>query len=149
MIVKQIRKLDDLAFRAAALIVLGAVFSFGYSLVEGRINPVMGQLTISHLVEAPPFLTTFDGEAVKLRDCDWVESRWYIGRRDGMAVATLWEYAGPPRIRESGDLEWISQTVRMARGDLLNNSFADVVHNCPWQPWATVTPFYTATGELK
>ena len=151
---QQIRRFDEAAFRLASIIVLFAVLSFGYSLFEGRINPVMGQMTISNARMAQPYRVTFDGEAENLRvKCDWIESRWYIGQRDGLAVATVWDYAGAPRVRSvagarSVALTWIDQNALMTRHDLTTNSYADAVHQCPWQPWKTVTPFWTSpSGE--
>tara|TARA_R110002167_G_scaffold74809_2_gene209099 strand:- start:312 stop:908 length:597 start_codon:yes stop_codon:yes gene_type:complete len=147
MTMKHLRKLNELASHIAALLVLLAAASFGYSLVEGRINPVMGPLQVTQVYGSEqPYNTIFDGEADKLRDCTWIESRWYIGSRDGANVRTLWDYSGPPKVRREGRLEWQGQSARMSQHDLLRNSFADTVHDCGL-PWKTVTPFYEATGE--
>jgi hypothetical protein len=132
--------------RLAAVTVLLGFLSYAYSFVEGSVNPVMGDLEITDVRDddRDEFGVVFDGTASKFRDCTWVESRWYIGTRSGSNVRTLWSYSGKPRLRDVGDLQWTDMTARMTQWELMNNSFADVVHDCNWSPWPVVTPFYTA-----
>ena len=140
-LVEVIRKFDGAALIVAIGILIMVVFAGPIGRITGAIWPVMGPLTISNVREAPPFVTRFDGEAIKLRDCIWEESRWYIGERDGPSVRTIWTFSGPPVVREKGGHGWTDMTVLMAARDLMNNSYADAVHDCGW-PWLTITKFY-------
>ena len=134
---------------ATVLFVTGAV-TFGYSFIEGYVDPVMGPLTFEdvHQVEDEAFTVRFDGVADKLRACDWVESRWYVGERFAPSVRTVWTFTGPPEVRPTGTLVWPDMTVQMTPEQLFHDSHADVVHKCPWSLWNTVTPFYDSNDDI-
>jgi hypothetical protein len=134
---------------ATVVFVAGSV-TFVYSYVEGYVDPVMGPLSLEdvHPVEGEAFTVRFDGVAEKLRACDWVESRWYVGERFAPSVRTVWTFQGPPVVRPVGTLVWPDMTVQMTPEQLFHDSHADVVHKCPWNPWSTVTPFYDSNDDI-
>jgi hypothetical protein len=144
-----LRKLDSLVFGAATLLVLFFSATFIYSLVEGYVDPVVSKLQIENPRVGPnEFDVTFDGQAEKLRNCTWIESRWYIGERFELSVRTNWLFAGPPQVRTGGTLVWRDQVVSMTPQELYHNSHADVVHTCPWRLWNVVTPLYDSNDDV-
>ena len=147
-IIREFRRLDVIAFRAAVAIVFVALASLAWRQVEAIFWPVVGPLEISNIrAGATDFEAIFDGSAVKHRDCTWVESRWYVGLRGAQSVRTAWQYSGPPLIRTEGVHNWTDMTIQMSYRDLIRNSHADVVHKCPRSMWLTVTPFYDADAN--
>tara|TARA_R110000823_G_scaffold5692_4_gene22444 strand:- start:778 stop:1263 length:486 start_codon:yes stop_codon:yes gene_type:complete len=134
---------------ATVIFVTGSV-TFAYSYFEGYIDPVMGPLTFEDVrqVSNEAFTVQFDGVADKLRACDWVESRWYVGERFAPSVRTVWTFTGPPEVRPTGTLVWPDMTVQMTPEQLFHDSHADVVHKCPWSLWDTVTPFYDSNDDV-
>ena len=134
---------------ATVIFVTGSV-TFVYSYFEGYIDPVMGPLTFEDVrqVSDEAFTVQFDGVADKLRACDWVESRWYVGERFAPSVRTVWTFTGPPEVRPTGTLVWPDMTVQMTPEQLFHDSHADVVHKCPWSLWDTVTPFYDSNDDV-
>jgi len=149
MVMTAIRKLDNLVFLTAALMVFLFGGTFVYSLVEGYVDPVVTPMQISNPRVGPSqYDVTFDGTAEKLRNCDWVESRWYIGERFELSVRTVWLFAGPPEVRSEGALAWRDQVAAMSPQELFQNSHADVVHRCPWRLWNTVTPLYDSNDDV-
>jgi hypothetical protein len=138
---------NDVAKVIATVILVTGAVTFGYSFIEGRVDPVMGPLTFEDIrqVDGEEFAVRFDGVAEKFRVCDWVESRWYVGERFASSARTGWSWTGPPEVRLTGELVWDDMTVQMTPEQLLHDSHADTVHKCPWSPWNTVTPFYDST----
>ena len=135
--------LDEIVYRVASCIVIATVAMLAFSLVEGKLYPVVGELTVGNVrASEHSYSTAFDSSAEKYRDCIWKRTDWYIGSRLGSAVKTTGGYSGPPALNLVGLLTWDGQYARMSRSELLTNSYSDVVHR-----WDTVTPFYTATGE--
>jgi hypothetical protein len=146
---KLLKWINNVAFAGAlSLLSLGAV-AYVYSWVEGYIDPVMTRLEISNVRQGPTeFSITFDGTATKLRDCTWIETNWYIGERGDRSVRTDGDYSGRPRINGAGLLTWADQTVEMSPQELFQNSHANVVHQCPWGLWRTITPFYDSNDDV-
>ena len=146
-----VRKFDNFAFHLAAAFVIVLASTYIYSLVEGYVDPVMEPLEISNIRRGPSeFDVTFDGQAVKLRgDCEWIESRWYIGQRWERNQRTRWDFTGRPQIRKEGLLVWKDQIAAMSPQELVQNSHANTVHKCPWRPWRTVTPFYDSNPDAE
>jgi len=145
------RKLDKFAFHLAAVLIATLGLTYMYSKVEGYIDPVMEPLKIYNIRRGPSeFDVTFDGQAVKLRgDCEWIESRWYIGERWERSQRTQWDFTDRPQIREGGLLVWEDQIAAMTPQELVQNSHADTIHSCPWRLWPVVTPFYDSDDDLE
>lgn len=144
-----VAKINAWAFHLAAALAAGIGITFVYSLVEGYIDPVMAPLEISNLRRGPSeFDVTFDGQAVKLRgNCEWIESRWYIGERWERSQRTKWDFSGRPQIRGAGVLVWEDQIAAMSPQELVRTAHASTVHNCPWRIWKVVTPFYDSDPD--
>ena len=146
---KLLKVINAWVFGAAVSLVLFFSVTFIYAVFEGFIDPVVTPLQIENPRVGPnEFDVTFDGSSQKLRNCDWLESRWYIGERFELSVRTSWLFAGPPEVRESGLMEWRDQVVSMAPRELYQNSHADVVHRCPWRLWDVVTPFWDSNDDV-
>ena len=141
--------LNEAAKVFATVVVIAGSVTFAYSYVEGYVDPVMGPLSFEnvHRTGDEEFSVTFDGVAQKLRACDWVESRWYVGERFEPSVRTVWAFTGPPEVRPEGTLRWRDMTVQMTAKQFYHNSHADVVHKCPWSAWNTITPFYDSNDD--
>ena len=148
--IRALKIANQLAKDGAAVIFVTGSVTFAYSYVEGYIAPVMGPLTFEDVrqVSDEAFTVQFDGVADKLRACDWVESRWYVGERFAPSVRTVWTFTGPPEVRPTGTLVWPDMTVQMTPEQLFHDSHADVVHKCPWALWNTVTPFYDSNDDI-
>jgi len=146
-----VRKFDDFAFHLAAAFVILIGSTFLYSLVEGYVDPVMAPLEISNIRRGPSeFDVTFDGKAVKLRgDCEWIESRWYIGQRWERSQRTKWNFTSRPQIRKGGLLVWKDQIAAMSPQELVQHSHVSTVHDCPWRIWHVVTPFYDSDPDAE
>ena len=141
--------LDRFMVGAAVSLVLASTLSFSYSLIEGYVDPVLTPLVITNPRLGPTeFDVTFDASAEKLRNCDWIESRWYIGERFEHGVRTRWTFAGKPMVRAKGVLIWFDQTAQMTPQELFQNSHADAVHQCPWRLFPTVTPIWDSNDDL-
>jgi hypothetical protein len=146
---KFVRWINNVAFAGALSLLLLSSVAYVYSWVEGYVDPVMSPMEISNARRGPTeFSTTFDSASTKLRECVWLESNWYIGERGGPSVRTLWQFSGPPTIRTTGELEWLDQTVNMSPQELFQNSHANVIHQCPWRLWYTVTPLYDSNDDV-
>lgn len=112
--------------------------------IEGRILPVMGPLEISdpQSVAVRDTKTKWQAEADKLRGCDYVRIEWFLGPRGGRRVQVPAIYTDPPEVRGKGRLHWRGLIVSLSVETTLENSHADVLHQCPGRPWLTRTRFY-------
>ena len=125
------------------------VYEFGGQ-IEGRLFPVMGTLEIHDPEEADDrSVTKWKGHAEKLRNCNFVRLEWYLGPRNGRHVIVDREaaFTDKPQIRSTGRLHWEGILVHLSPKATRENSFADVIHRCPWRPWEVRTRFYTSSNE--
>ena len=150
MMKKVLKWVNDFAFLLAAALIIVSAGAYAYSWVEGYVDPVMTPLQISNPRQGPTqFSTTFDSQSTKLRgDCVWIGTNWYIGERDDLSVRTEGAYSDRPTINGAGVLTWLNQTVEMSPDELFLNSHANVVHQCPYRLWQTVTPFYDSNDDM-
>jgi len=130
-------------------IVTAFIIEFG-GVIEGRFFPVMGPLRVFDPVQNQHSenLTVFHGEARKLRGCEYKDIEWFLGPRGGRRVQVIAHFLDAPEIRQEGQLlEWSGLAVGLPARDVLQNSHADVIHQCPGRPWLTRTPFYDSEVE--
>jgi hypothetical protein len=116
--------------------------------IGGYLWPVVTHYQITQLVGTGYGYTTFASEAVKQRNCVWIETRWYVGTRAGPSSLVAVRYNGPPKANAPGHIAWPSTTVSLDPASLSISSYADVVHDCygGWL-WLTVTEMYTGVSE--
>ena len=119
------------------------VFSENVGHVEGKLFPVVSELTVYDFEPLPPpaYRHKFKGHADKLRDCNWVRTEWYLGKRGSLRVPVVFDYGEKPRLNQVGRIFWGDMRISLDPFEVLNNSHADVIHDCGW-PWLTRTPFY-------
>jgi hypothetical protein len=131
-----------LAAAATALFLNTSVFWAG--VVEGRLFPVMGPLTVYDPQPLPPpsYQFVWKGYADKLRDCRYIRTEWFLGKRGGQHVGVNMGYTDPPTVRLSGRLHWDGIRIALSPDEVLGNSYAMVYHRCPGRWWDTATVFY-------
>ena len=112
--------------------------------IEGRLFPVMTTLQISDPTPYPPpnYRTRWRGESVKQRACEFVRLEWFLGPRKGPHVQITSEFVDQPQIRGTGLIQWDGIVVSLPPSEVLANSYADIIHQCPYRPWETRTRFY-------
>ena len=111
--------------------------------LEGRWFPVVSRAELlSHTALPPPsYRTRWNATAQKYRDCEYIETRWYLGPRGGRRVQVTAEHQDPPQVRDVGRLEWSGLIIWLDPVATRQNSHADVVHRCHGF-WNTISPFY-------
>lgn len=143
------RRAEKIIWLILVLAVFASPIASALGRLEGRVLPVMGPLDMISSVPAPPpdYRHRWNAEATKLRNCQWIETIWYLGPRNGSKVRVSVSYTDPPEVRTVGRLYWTGLVVNLDPAELMGNSHSDVVHQCPWRPWRTVTPWFDGTGE--
>lgn len=121
---------------------------------EGSLWPVVSPVALfeSGAIPAPPPpRTRFRAAAVKYRECDFVGIEWYLGQRGGRKTKVTAQFEDRPQIRDVGTLEWAGLVVGLSDAETRQDSYADVLHQCPafrlggalvMRPWLTRTRFY-------
>ena len=114
--------------------------------IEGRIAPVV---TVAELSNPRAFGTSapryrFDATARKMRDCQFIRIEWYFGERGGTRVEVRSTFIDPPQIRGVGEMSWTGLVINAQPLTVLENTNADVIHQCPGRWWQTRTPFFNA-----
>jgi hypothetical protein len=114
--------------------------------LEGAVLPVTSLATLTSYEPAPPpeWRGVWAAEATKLRECDYVlgSIRWYLGQPGGRTQRVHAKFEDAPEIRSKGVLDWDGLVIDLDPDVLLTNSYAIVVHQCPWRWWETETVFY-------
>lgn len=110
--------------------------------IEGRIWPVAGPATIEQIDRFEDGWTYFSMSAPKVRDCNWRATKFFLGKRRNGNVPVAFEHLDRPEIREMGGQYWPASRVQMTPEQLIENSYADVLHVCGWGLWLTRTQFY-------
>ncbi len=116
-------------------------------LVETSLYPVMksNQTEITEKVQTGAYETKIYGHAVRRRNCDFVELKWFYGKRGERAVSVKHRFSGPPKIRNTGVMEFGPWTLSLAP-DLVEHSYADAYHQCKVfgipLPWLSKSRFY-------
>lgn len=117
--------------------------SFGPALgrIEGKFWPVVRAAQITSVTD-DGLTSVFEGTTDKIRDCDFISIRWFVGQHDGAARSDaqllILERDKLRPISPFGFGPW---AVRLSEADLRGNSFAEVQHDCHML-FPTVTRFY-------
>lgn len=135
-----------LAVILAALLFGSAVLRPGIDAIgsiEGWLFPVVSEVVLSDPRPAPPpaYRHAWHGEAEKLRECSFVGMEWFLGSRNGLRASVVSGFTDPPEVRGQGGLVFSGILVSLDPAEI-EASHADVIHQCPWRPWLTRTPFY-------
>lgn len=124
--------------------------------IEARVWTVITPLTITSISARPVDLSEHDdtviaGHAIRLRDCTFLELRWYLGQRGSPRVPVGVTFLDPPQVRTSGETAWKGIVVLdLTPEQVLRNSHADAVYSCYSGPWASirsVMPFYDGRSQ--
>lgn len=139
-----IRIVDRICGAIVLLGLLAYIVSVTAPSIEGRLFPVVSPIEVhSPVPHVPPaYQYKWKGRAEKLRNCEFIQVEWYLGRRAGGRVRVSAEFLDPPQVRPAGVLEWERLVIALEQGAVISNSHADVIHKCPMRPWNTRTPFY-------
>ena len=140
-----IQRIERLLF--PIVILIGAVMLVKGPIgeAEGRAFPVMGPLTLhdNPVSEPPPsYRHAWSANADKLRECQFERVEWFLGPRHGRKIQVPAIFADPPEVRGEGHHTWTPLLISLDPGAVLENSHADVLHQCPGRPWLTRTRFY-------
>ncbi|NKB28265.1 MAG: hypothetical protein GKR99_12200 [Rhodobacteraceae bacterium] len=144
----KVSRRTELWVLAFAILVL--VPEFWTRWYEARFFPVITRLEVTGIL-AEPEGSVIIGRARRLRNCNWVETRWWLGRRGEQRVPVVVEFRDPPQIRSEGETGWVGMVVQgMLPDQVLRNSHSDVVYRCyggPWSGLETIVPFYDGVGQ--
>lgn len=117
--------------------------------IETELSPVVTKVELSNFRVGEGGLgksLIASGEAEKLRDCKWVETRWYLGSRDDPNAPLMrrFEHLEPPQIRGVGTLYWGGMKFPIESKEVvLNETHADVLHSC-----YRLLPFYKTRSKF-
>lgn len=113
------------------------------SYIEFSYNPVMvpGELLDAHTAPNKEGFTEVSFTAIKLRDCDWKNTRWYYGDRNTSYVKVPMSHGEKPRIRNTGEQKWDRTYVFLNEESIRNESFAIAEHSCN-RFWNTYSLIY-------
>lgn len=116
--------------------------------LQGEIWPVVTPLQVDTvspfaMLDGTP-ATRISGTAVKLRDCNFRTTRWYIEDADGRDTRVNAYFLDPPLIRQPGVLTWDALIVGVTP-EMLSTSRAEVHHECQRLP---VVSFYYR-GDMR
>ncbi len=113
---------------------------------EGYLHPPVTPLEIASQEPKRGGVIIFDGKTERLRpECNFVRVEWFIGTRNGAHVPTIVKTEKPSLRPAAGviDINAWSVYVGVQR---IENTFADVFHECRWgsleTPWSVKTEFY-------
>lgn len=132
----------------SVLLVLAAFVPFLVTSVEPKVKPVITPLQITSVEKIGPNTTRIKGNATRLRNCDFIQLNWYLGRRGGQVAKVRVAFEDKPQIRDEGHTEWEGIIVGLLPDQIINNSHANVVYRC-WGPLGPKTnqPFYDGDGK--
>lgn len=123
--------------------------------LEGRLFPVVAD---THLFSPSLFeegTHKWGATSRKLRDCRPLLNdqgsyvTWWFGSRAGGKVRVAATFGDPPAVRDKGTIWWQDLRISLDPVSVTDNSHADVIHQCPWRPWKTVTRFYDANDRVQ
>lgn len=120
-----------------------AVISPSLPYVSGHFYPVVGNVEIDTKQVAfhGGQWTEIAGRADKLRDCEFVEIRWFLDQPGDLRVRAQVRFFEAAKSRREGDFTFGPWVVQLTDDQLLRQSSANVVHKC--HPlWLTITPFW-------
>lgn len=128
----------------------GIVWAFEDSIARlyGHAFPVVSEAMLSDPRPSPPprYAAIWHAEAAKLRDCQYVSIEWFLGPRGGRRTQVVAEFLDPPQVRPQGPLVWDGLRIALDPTNVLENSHADVLHDCGW-PWLVRSRFFS--GETS
>lgn len=110
-----------------SLLVFGVVFIRPY---ETAHQPVMVDGIIRSLTDLGEGRTGVEFQAVKVRDCDWRSTSWFMGDVGGRNTAAPTLHTAPPRIRGQGLHVWKQIIVNLPVDTILSRSFVKSKHHC-------------------
>lgn len=117
--------------------------TFGPALgrIEGNVWPVVQHTKITKVTD-DGLTSVFEGTTEKIRDCDFVSIRWFVGKFDGAARSDAQLLIlERDKLRPSTAFDFGPWAVRLDETELRGNSFAEVQHHCH-ALFPTVTRFY-------
>ena len=117
--------------------------TFGPALgrIEGNFYPVVRGTKIVTVTD-DGLTSVFEGTTEKIRDCDFVSIRWFVGKFDGAARSDAQLLIlERDKLRPSTAFDFGPWAVRLDETELRGNSFAEVQHHCH-ALFPTVTRFY-------
>lgn len=132
---------------------------------EGRYWPVTERMAITEDVEIGDNWTTISGTMTKLRDCEFVEMRWFYGTPDARS-SVQYRIEEGAKVRKKGAFNFGPWSVQLSIEDLKSYqtadgyrsaSYAEVYHDCPLfrfagvtlhKPWTTITQMWPGTGTV-
>lgn len=142
-----LKRLEFWVFAFAMAILVPEVWAHWF---EARFKPVITRLEITS-IQADPEGSVLAGHARRLRNCNWVETRWWLGRRGAQRVPVEVRFRDPPQIRATGDTSWTGIViVALTAEQVLRHSHADVIYRCYggiWSAVETIVPFYDGLGQ--
>lgn len=120
--------------------------------IEGNLFPVVTEAKLTNPTPAPPpdYRHRWRAEAVKLRNCEYLGPgalQWRLGQRHGASVPVVAIYEDAPQIRGPGVLRWSGLLISLDPSEVHANSYADVLHQCPWRWWPTRSRFFTGVSS--
>jgi hypothetical protein len=122
-------------------LILINIFGPALGRIEGNIWPVVENTRIIN-VRDDGLTSTFDGDAHKIRDCNFTGIKWFVGQHDGPgrseAQLLILER---DKLRNPSPFAFGPWAIRLSEDDLRQNSFAEVYHNCH-ALFPTITRFY-------
>ncbi|WP_424967582.1 hypothetical protein [Dinoroseobacter sp. S375] len=115
-------------------------FSYFGGQIEGRLFPVIEQTVLTHVEHDAHNRSLVWGHAMRLRDCSFVRLEWRIGTPAHYAVVDV-VFLDASELGEGGGYDFGPWKVHATPDQVLNRSFATVVHRC--HPlWTTETIFW-------
>lgn len=132
--------LDKAAGIAALIVVLLHSMGERIGAAEGNLYPVVRQFSFAQTSERDGVPIIAGAFVIERPECSFRELRWSLsdGRRD---VPVPVEFTEGSAVRVGGANKFAGWRVEMRPQDL-PSSRVEVVHQCPFRPWATITRIY-------
>ena len=110
--------------------------------LEGRLFPVTKPMQIAEVVPDGMNGVQIRGTIEKIRDCAFVEVRFFLGTPKARAQVQV-QFLEESRVRERGQFEFGPWYVQLTPEQLRGEWFAYALHRCHWG-WETRTPLHPA-----
>lgn len=125
---------------AILMIIYPLIMTYGPK-IEGYLFPVVINTDITKMVEVEPNVTDIYGAREKVRDCTYLQTRWFYGKQGTNSSLIPLEISGQAQIFDVGDINFGPWRLNIDRSVIRSQTYAVFYHQChPF--WVTPTVFW-------
>jgi len=110
-------------------VLFAALVPLAVTTFEPKVAPIITPLKIESIT-AVDGGSKIVGSAKRLRDCNFIELHWYVGRDGEQSAAAEVKFLDRPQVRPLGKTHWNGIIVDLSPEEVISNSHAVVEYQC-------------------